>query len=576
RSLKVGDLVLLLLPLETNKLELKWQGPFPVTRKVSLYDYQIKTKSGKLKVFHINMLKLYNVRTQESDADDAPLCAAIASVLTHENNEEELLVQDSDAFVHYNVKQKESYTDVLINPDLSRTQSSDLKKLIFEFQDIFSDVPKITNLIKHKIVLKSDDVVQCKPYPVPIHLREKLDKEVDDMLEAGIISPSTGPFASPIVIIMKPDKSIRLCVNYKQLNSISQFDPEPMVLIDDIFDKLGGSHFFSTCDMAKGYYQCALEEESKKYTTFCHPYKGLFSFESVPFGLSSAPATFTRMMRKLLNGTENLEFYLDDVITHTETWNVHMKALRVFFTRVRDANISLRPIKCRFGFSSVKFLGHLVDEDSKLPNPENLQKILEASRPETKKQIKSLLGSCGFYQQYIPKYSEMVAPLTDCLRKLKPNKIDWGSREETSFQEIKRVFLSPLVLKLVCLDKEFVIRSDASDVGIAAVLLQETDGILHPVCFASKKLSDREKLYCISEREAMASVWGILKFHKYLYGREFTLETDHKPCSILKLNDSSSVRLQRWSMLLQQYQFKIKYIPGDTCLISDFLSRHFK
>ncbi|MFZ2537708.1 MAG: reverse transcriptase domain-containing protein, partial [Oscillospiraceae bacterium] len=452
RSFKVGDTVLLLLPLETNKLELKWQGPFRVTKKIAMYDYQIETKSGKLKVFHINMLKLYIPRSDIKDADDVPVVAAIASVLTEELNEHELMVQDSELLVHYTLKQKESYSDVKINPDLSRAQTNDLKKLLFEFQDIFSDVPRITNLGKHKIVLKSDDVIQSKPYPVPVHLRDKLDKELDELLAAGIISPSTGPFSSPIVLILKPDKSLRLCVNYKQLNAISQFDPEPMVLIDDIFDKLGGSRFLSTCDMSKGYYQCELEEESKKYTTFCHPSRGLHFFNVLPFGLSSGPATFTRIMRKLLAGTKNLDFYLDDVITHTISWKDHVDSLRVFFNRVREGNLTLKPSKCSLGFTTLKFLGHKVVEDSKVPTEENLNKIIEAARPETKKHIKSFLGSCGFYHQYIPRFSELVAPLTDCLRKLKPNKVEWGVREEESFQALKRAFLSKPILKLICLE----------------------------------------------------------------------------------------------------------------------------
>jgi hypothetical protein len=574
RSLKIGDLVLLLLPLKENKMEMHWQGPFPVTKKVGLYDYQIKMASEKLKVFHINMLKLYNKRHEDTQQDVLPV-AAIASVVEEEENSDDLMVDDSELLVHYNTRQKESYSDVEIDTGLSRAQTEEIKKLLYEFRDIFTDVPKITNLGEHEIILNSDEVIHCKPYPVPIHLRDKLDKELDSMLEAGIIVPSTGPFASPLVLVAKPDKSIRVCVNFKNLNNLSQFDPEPMVLVDDIFDKLGGNHFLSKFDMSKGYYALKLTDASKKYTTFTTANRGLYMFNVMPFGLSSAPASFTRVMRKLLGGTENLDFYLDDVLAHTDGWKAHVETLRVFFTRVRAANLALKPSKCKIGCTTIDFLGHRVVEDCKIPNPDNLGKIIEAARPETKKQIKSLLGSCGFYQSYIPRYSDIVTPLTDCLKKAMPNRVFWGEKQEHSFQLLKKAFLSGPVLKLVSIDKPFVLRTDASDVGVSAVLLQEHDGILHPVCFASKKLSDREKSYCISEREALGVVWGTAKFHKYLYGRPFVLETDHKPLTILKVSDSSSPRLQRWSLALQPFQFSVRHISGENCLISDWLSRHF-
>lgn len=573
RSFKVGDLVLLLLPLKDNKLEMHWQGPFPVRKKVGLYDYQIEMSSGKLKVFHINMLKLYVQRPDETTS--TLTVAAIACVVEEEPHSEDLMVDDSELLIHYNTIQTETYTDVEIDDRLSKAQTDEIKKLLYEFRDIFSDVPKITNLGEHEIILNSDDIVQSKPYPVPIHLREKLDREIDAMLDAGLIIPSTGPFASPLVLVAKPDKSIRVCVNYKALNSISQFDPEPMNSADDIFDKLGGSKYLSKFDMSKGYYAVKLTKDSQKFSTFTTSSRGLFQFTVMPFGLSSAPATFNRIMRKLLQDTSNLDSYLDDVLTHTGGWKSHTDAIRVFFTRVREGNLSLKPSKCKIGGSTIDFLGHRVVEDSKIPNPDNLRKIIDAARPDTKTKVKSLLGSCGFYSTYIPRYSDIITPLTDCLRKAQPNKIVWGDSQEESFQSLKKAFLSQPILKLVCIDKPFVLRTDASDVGVSAVILQEHSGILHPVCFGSRKLCDRECRYSISERECLAVVWGTQKFHKYLYGRHFVLETDHKPLSILKVSDSSSPRLQRWSLALQVYNFTVQHISGENCLISDWLSRHF-
>jgi hypothetical protein len=575
RALKVGQECLLLLPMGNNKLEFHWKGPYKIAKAVGLYDYQIEMSDGKYKTFHINMLKEYHRRAIEVDPEIHMVAAinTVSSVLEEENGED-LMVQDDELLVHYNTIQKESYLDVEIDSSLSRDRQNEVKKLLKEFADIFSDVPHKTHLVEHEIKLTSNEIVQCKPYTVPFNLREKLDKEINSLLDAGIIEPSTGPFASPIVIVVKPDKSIRLCVNYKKLNQISQLDPEPMTLTEDIFDKLGGSKFYSKFDATKGFYAIPLTPLSQDISTFtCH--RGLFKFKVLPFGLSTSPATYTRMMRKLLSGSENLDSYIDDVLCHTTDWQSHIQTLRDFFERVRSANISLKPSKCKIGGTSVDFLGHKVVEDMRTPNPKNLQKIFDVARPSTKKEIMSLLGLTGFYQSYIPCYSKITAPLTNLLRKSTPNKIPWGQEEENSFLLLTTSLLKQPILKLPEYGKSFTLRTDASDLGVACVLLQEHNGVLHPVCFASRKFSVREANYSISEREALAVVFGVQKFMKYLYGVPFILETDHKPLSILKTADSTSPRLQRWSLALQSYTFNVVYIHGKDCIGADFFSRHF-
>ena len=298
----------------------------------------------------------------------------------------------------------------------------------------------------------------------------------------------------------------------------------------------------------------------------------MFRFRVMPMGLVSAGATFTRMMDKLLEGSTNLDSYLDDVLCHTKSWEDHMASLRDFFSRVRSANLRLKPSKCELGGNSVSFLGHKVTEDQR--SPDNLNKIMEADRPQTKKQLMSFLGMANFHSSYIFHYSSIVAALTDCLKKDQPDKIIWGDPQEKAFQTIKSYLLSEPVLKLPDLEKPFVIRTDASDVGMAACILQEHESVLFPVTFASKKCCDRETRYSISEREGLAVVWGINKFKKYLMGAKFVLETDHAPLTILKSSNTSSPRLQRWCLALQSFDFTIRYISGRDCLWSDFLSRH--
>ena len=239
-------------------------------------------------------------------------------------------VDDSEMIVHYNTRQKESYLNVRFNENLSGNKLREARKLVEQYQDIFSDVPSVTNLLKHKIVLNSSVPVRAKPYTVPLHLIKQLDQELDSMLEAGIIEPSQSFYASPIVLIKKPNGDLRVCVSYKNLNKISLFDPEPAVNADDIFDKLGGARFYSKFDLSKGFYQVALEEESRDYTTLtCH--RGLFRFTSLPFGLASATSTFNRLMRKLLHKLNDVEAYIDDVLCHSSDWHAHLENLEKFF-----------------------------------------------------------------------------------------------------------------------------------------------------------------------------------------------------------------------------------------------------
>ena len=269
------------------------------------------------------------------------ISCSVATVVEEEDNPE-LAVTDEEIMIHYNTKQKESYLNVQYSENISQTRLKELKSLVFQFKEIFSDVPTITNLDEHKIDLTDDRPIRCKPYPVPLHLEDALNKEIDSMLNAGIIEPSEDYYASPVVLVKKPDGSIRVCVNYKALNAKTLVSPYPMLPTDDIMDKLGGSKFYSKFDLCKGYYQIPLEENSRKYSTLICK-RGLYRFTVLPMGLVSAGATFTRMMRKLLNGTENLDSYLDDVLCHTKTWEDHISSLRVFLrgskTQIFDSNL---------------------------------------------------------------------------------------------------------------------------------------------------------------------------------------------------------------------------------------------
>jgi transposase InsO family protein len=560
RRFQEGDKVLGLRPTDKNKLLMQWQGPHEVIQHIRDNNYKIRMET-RTRTYHANMLKAYIVRDSEM------VSVANAAVIEPEDDSEDMLEL-------YSVKQTESYKDVDINPELSAEQQEQLRSLVYEFRDVFSDLPGVCNLGKHNIKLTTNEPVNSKPYPLPYAMRVVVDQEIDAMLKMKIIEPSSSPYASPMVIVKKQDgHSHRVCIDFRKINKITIFDAEPMTQIPEIFAKLSEDKFLSKFDFSKGYWQIEVALEDREKTAFIS-HRGLYQFRVMPFGCVNAPATFNRIMRRLLEGSQNLDNFLDDALAHTKEWEEHLCTLRDFLTRVRKANLTLRPSKCAIGYTSVDFLGHKIGASSIQPKQDTLQKIIDALRPKTKKQLRSFLGLVGFYRQFIPNFAAIAVPLTDLTRKGQPNEILWEQSQENAFNTLKGYITKPPILRLPNLEKEFVLQTDASNDGIGAILLQEELGVKHPIAFASKKFLPREKNYSTIEKECMAIVWGILKFQTYLYGRNFILETDHQPLQYLQKAKFQNGRLMRWALSLQPFKFTVHAIKGSDNVGADFLSRN--
>src|SRR6218665_1555380 len=269
----------------------------------------------------------------------------------------------------------ETYKDVKVNPNLSAEQKKQINELLREYGDIFLDVPGRTELAVHEFKLMSDRPVRSKPYPTPYNLQKEIDKEIDVMLESDIIERSEAAYAAPLVVVEKSDGSNRICCNYKQLNKLTIFDPEPMMSKEDVFNKLTGSTVYSKFDFCKGYWQIPMKEKCKDMTTFICK-RGLFRYKVMPFGLINSASSYNRMMRKLIDGIPQLESYVDDVLAHTQKWEEHLAVLRKFFKKVSDARLTLKPKKRQHGFGTVDFLGHKVSNDRISPKEESIEKIV--------------------------------------------------------------------------------------------------------------------------------------------------------------------------------------------------------
>ena len=581
RKFVVGDKVLILLPTDHNKLLLQWKGPFRIVGKLNDRDYQLDM-SGKVRTFHVNLLKRYVDRVDEQvKRDNVNTAGALhvisqASIIDEDDDEDEGLDGSSVSSLQVRVpslEAQETVEDVKFGPDLSPDRRTAVKRLVGNFRDVMTDVPGKSQIGAHSIRLTSDDPVRLRPYPVPHTLRGVIEEEVEKMLDMGVIEKSESPYSSPIVIVKKSDGSNRFCIDFRQLNRITVFDAEPLPSVDELFAGLSGSRFFSKIDLSKGYWQIALSDDAKEKTAF-RTSSGLYHFRVMPFGLVNAPATFSRVMRTLLRGMSNVTNYLDDILVHTYSWDDHLVALSELFRRLRAAGLTARPSKCQLGCTRIEFLGHVVEEGKIRPMTDKVEKVRNAPKPETKKQLRSFLGLAGYYRRFIPNFASKASPLTDKTKGKEPNRIQWSEKEEEAFRTLKESLSEAPILCLPDVQQEFIARTDASSTGLGAVLLQRNEeGMKLPVAYASRKLLPRERNYSTIERECLALIWGISKFQVYLEGKEFVLETDHQPLLYLNRTKCINSRVMRWALALQPYRFRVEAIPGSENIAADFLSR---
>lgn len=571
KDIAVGSKVLVLLPTKNNKLLLQWRGPYEIIKKVGTLDYRVRV-GDKDKTFHANMLKPYferEVVEQKLGSVGAVLGTVSVSVVDVEP-EDSLVGEDSE--LPGMSDGVSSALDCHISDTLTEEQRSQVTALVSEFSDVLSNKPGLTNLVKHDIKLTSSEPIRSRQYAMPFAMRGTIVSEVQKMKDLGVIEPADSPYCSNIVIVKKSDGTNRFCIDFRAINRYTVFDAEPIPDMEDIFVRLSNCKYITKIDLTKGYWQMPLVESAKKYTAFQTPL-GLFQFRVLPFGMVCASASFSRMMRKLLEGLDCVENFIDDIIVYNMEFDQHLVVLKELFTRLRNANLTAKPSKCFIAFESVDCLGHVVGNNKLALDKSKVEAIRDAPNPTTKKQVRSFLGLVGFYRKFVPNFSSIAVPLTDLTKKGQPNKVHWSDCHERAFKTLKGALCSFPILKLPDIGQKFFLQTDASDTGIGAVLLQEEDGVKKPVAFVSRKLKKSECAYSVIERECLAIVWAIMRFSRYLYGKEFVLETDHQPLVYLNRSKVANARLMRWALVLQPYRFCIRAIAGKDNVGADYLSR---
>ncbi|XP_070184094.1 uncharacterized protein [Littorina saxatilis] len=578
RHLAKGDKVLILLPVKHNKLQLTWKGPYKIVDRVGSCNYRVQM-GNKVKVYHANLLKLYVERTASDVPDGAAARSAEpaeeeVAIVMHEMSDSEDGGLNTDKIPLIPLAPKEKWDDVVINAELSVEKQKDLRNLCRSHQKALSDMPGSCQLEECEIKLSTSEPVRVKQYPIPHSQRETIKKEVQTMEKMGVIEPSVSPYSSPVVLTQKRDGTVRFCIDYRKLNKVTEFDSEPIPDAEQIFARLQQAEYFSKLDLSKGYWQVGVKEKDRAKTSFSTP-GGQYQWTKMPFGLKTASAIFTRCVRKLLDplGREDVEFFMDDILIATKTWEQHLEALNAVLARLEEVGLTAKPSKCHLGFRELDYLGHRIGHGKISPDDDKTEKIRRAEKPRTKKEVRSFLGLAGYYRKFVPDFARVSAPLTDLTKKDQPEKVVWTKECETAFTTLKQCLTSKPILILPDNSKQYVLRTDASNEALGAVLLQEQGGNLHPVAYASKKLNSAERNYSTIEKECLGVVWGVKRFEQYLYAEQFVIETDHQPLQYLQKSKTENGRLMRWALQLQQHSFTLKVIPGKDNVGADFLSR---
>ena len=405
----------------------------------------------------------------------------------------------------------------------------------------------------------------------PIH-QKVIREQVDKMLEAGIITPSVSAWSFPVVIATKKGGTYRFCVDYRTLNAKMKADKWPLPKIEEIFDDLQGSTYFSTLDLFSGYWQVRLSEPCKEKTTFVCRY-GTYKFEVMPFGLMNAPSTFQRMMDDVFRNLEFVRVYLVDVIVFSPDLDSHLVRLRAVFNVLSHVGLKLKISKCSFAHSAVRLLGHIVNHEGLQVDPEKTAIIQEMKVPTNKTELRSFLGLAGYYRRFIKGFAQISATLHEATSRTKP--FIWTHEMTSSFNDLKNRLVSPPILAMPNFSLPFVVETDASNVAVGAVLAQtQEDGKVHPVQYASRTMSAAERKYSACEREALAVVFALRKFRVYLLSDvPFVVVTDHHALSYAFKKKDIHGRLARWMDFLAEYEFTVQYRPGTENTAADFLSR---
>ncbi|KAI3780620.1 hypothetical protein L2E82_10605 [Cichorium intybus] len=444
--------------------------------------------------------------------------------------------------------------------------------VVNEFPDVFPDelpgLPPDRQVEVTIELIPGAAPVARAPYRLAPSEMVELRKQMEELLDRGFIRPSTSPWGAPILFVKKKDGSMRMCIDYRELNKITVKNKYPLPRIDDLFDQLQGASYFSKIDLRSGYHQLKIRESDIPKTAFRTRY-GHYEFLVMPFGLTNAPAVFMDLMNRVCRPflDTSVIVFIDDILVYSRSQTEHEVHLRQVLELLRREKLYAKFSKCEFWLREVQFLGHVINAEGVKVDPAKIEAVMKWEPPRSPTEVRSFLGLAGYYRRFVEDFSSIAVPLTKLTKK--GEQFTWAEEQQEAFQKLKQALCEAPVLVLPQSGEEYVIYSDASRIGLGCVLMQKG----RVIAYASRQLKDAEKKYPVHDLELAAVVLALKLWRHYLYGVKFIIYTDHKSLKYLFDQKELSMRQQRWMDLLKDFDCEIQYHPGKANVVADALSR---
>lgn len=457
--------------------------------------------------------------------------------------------------------------------DMESQNKCELWGVIEGFKEVFSDLPgEARNYVCELRVREHAPFVQ-RSYPVPYSKRVAVQEELDRMLEGGIIEKSVSPYSNPLVVVIKKDGRVRLCLDARKINQIIIPDRESPEPIDEIFQKFSGVKYLTSFDLTAGYWQIPLAPESRKYTAFLFNGRN-YQFKRLPFGLNTSVASFIKCLDAIVqpSSVDFVTLYVDDILIASRSFEEHKEHLQYVLNKLKRGGLTVNWEKSKLLQHEINFLGYIISPEGIRANPDKVESIVSFPEPKNIKQLQSFLGVCNFYRKFQHQYADLTTRLSTVLQKSKSWR--WGEGERAAFQEIKTRFAGMIMLNHPDFKQTFYLQTDASNIALGAELYQEgVEGERKTIAFASRALLIAERNYTTTEKELLSIVFAVRKFRTYLLGNTVVVRTDHKALSFLNTCKLTHGRLMRWVLVLQEYNMSWEYIKGADNKVPDILSR---
>ena len=441
---------------------------------------------------------------------------------------------------------------------------SEINNIITEYKDVFQGLGKMKNIKISFDINENIPPVSQHLRKIPYHMRKKVETKIKELMDLDIIEPVVGttPWISPVIAVPKGNE-IRLVVDMRQANQAVRHSHYPIPTLQELLMQFNGCKVFSKIDLLKGYHQLELDEKSRYITAFI-THEGVFQYKRLVQGVNDAFTIYQYQISQIFKQENLIQNICDDILIGGRNKEEHDRNLRACLEILRENNLTVNPNKCVFGEKEVTFYGHTISESGIRPTSSIIAAIQNFTEPANKKEVRSFLGLVNYLGIFINNLATMTAPLRNLIRE--DTKWKWENKEKATFEKLKDIVTSDLCIAHFDASLETVLITDAGKLGLGAILAQkQLNGTMKPVSYASRSLTKQEMRYSQTEREALGVIWACEHYHLYLFGKEFTILSDHEPLKILySAKGKPSPRILRWGLRLQSYDFKIEYIKGSS------------